>query len=109
MSGRRTRLAIAANLALAALCIGAWLRMALGFDGTGRLVSMSWGSMKYFTILSNLFCALTALIAAGLEWGILRGRRENLPLWAAALKMAGTAAVGLTFLVVITFLAPLYG
>lgn len=98
--------AIAVNLVLAALCIGAWLWMAL--RGGGLLSSRGMASLRYFTVLSNLLCGGSALIAAVLQ---LRGERQGgeLPLWAARLKLAATTAVGLTFVVVIAFLGPVFG
>ena len=55
-------------------------------------------TFRYFTVLSNLFCAFTALILLVCEFcGVL-------PAWAATLKYMGTVAVTLTFLVVLLFL-----
>ena len=59
------------------------------------------GSFRYFTVLSNLFCALTALILLLCElWGAM-------PAWAVTLKYVGTAAVTVTFLTVFLFLLPM--
>ena len=57
-------------------------------------------SFRYFTVLSNLFCALTALILLVAE---LFGA---MPAWAVALKYMGTVAVTVTFLTVCLFLLP---
>ncbi len=60
-------------------------------------------SFRYFTVLSNLFCAFTALILLVCEFcGVL-------PAWAATLKYMGTVSVTLTFLVVLLFLWPSLG
>ena len=60
-------------------------------------------TFRYFTVLSNLFCAFTALILLVCEFcGVL-------PAWAATLKYMGTVAVTLTFLVVLLFLWPSLG
>ena len=57
-------------------------------------------TFRYFTVLSNLFCAFAALILLICEFfGVL-------PAWAATLKYMGTVAVTLTFLVVLLFLWP---
>ena len=55
---------------------------------------------RYFTVLSNLFCALTALILLVCE---LFGA---MPPWATTLKYMGTVAVTVTFLTVFLFLLP---
>lgn len=57
-------------------------------------------SFRYFTTLSNLFCAVTALILLLCE---LFGA---MPVWAVALKYMGTVAVTVTFLTVLLFLLP---
>ena len=55
---------------------------------------------RYFTVLSNLFCALTALVLLICE---LFGA---MPLWAVALKYMGTVVVTVTFLTVFLYLLP---
>ncbi len=60
-----------------------------------------------FTTDSNIFCALTSLIAAAAEGRILAGKADRIPLWAVALKLAGTVSVMLTFCVVAFFLGPM--
>ena len=60
-------------------------------------------TFRYFTVLSNLFVALTALILLVCEFfGVL-------PAWAATLKYMGAVSVTLTFLVVLLFLWPSLG
>ncbi len=55
---------------------------------------------RYFTTLSNVFCAIASLIVAIAE---LCG---TVPFWALLLKYAGTAAVTVTMLTVFLFLGP---
>ena len=57
-------------------------------------------SFRYFTTLSNLFCALTALLLLLCE---LFGA---MPAWAVTLKYMGTVAVTVTFFTVFLFLLP---
>ena len=57
-------------------------------------------SFRFFTVLSNLFCALTALILLTCE---LFG---SMPPWAATLKYMGTVAVTVTICTVFLFLLP---
>ena len=60
-------------------------------------------TFRYFTVLSNLFVALAALILLICEFF------DVLPAWAATLKYMGTVSVTLTFLVVLLFLWPSLG
>ena len=57
-------------------------------------------SFRYFTVLSNLFCAFAALILLLCE---LFGA---MPAWAVVLKYMGTVAVMVTFFTVFLFLLP---
>ena len=57
-------------------------------------------SFRYFTVLSNVFCAFTALIL------LLSELFGAMPAWAVALKYMGTVAVTVTFLTVCLFLLP---
>ena len=60
-------------------------------------------SFRYFTVLSNLFCALTALVL------LLFELFEAMPAWVVTLKYMGTAAVTVTLLTVFLFLLPASG
>ena len=64
---------------------------------------------KYFTFQSNVFMGIVALIYAIYQLLILLNKRDNLPHVLLVFNHIGTTAVGLTFLVVIFFLAPGYG
>ena len=55
-------------------------------------------SLRFFTILSNLFCAISALLLV-----------FSSSYWAWALKYIGTVAVTVTFLTVMFFLGPNMG
>ncbi len=61
-------------------------------------------SMKYFTVLSNLFEGLASVI-----WLVSSRRNGKAGAGAERLKYIAAAAVGLTCAVVLTFLGPLYG
>lgn len=64
---------------------------------------------KYFTFQSNVFMGCVALIYAYYQLLILLNKRDKLPHVLLVFNHIGTTAVGLTFLVVIFFLAPGYG
>ncbi len=57
-------------------------------------------SFRYFTVLSNLFCALAALILLVAELF------SAMPAWAVVLKYVGTAAVAVTLCTVFLYLLP---
>ena len=65
--------------------------------------SQGLGALRYFTLLSNLFCALSALLIA---CAALSGA---VPRWIWLMKYIGTAAVTVTLLTVLFFLAPSAG
>lgn len=62
-----------------------------------------WIMLRYFTVLSNLLCAVAALAVAFCRLG------GELPYWAAVLKYVGTAAVTVTLMTVVCFLGPTIG
>ena len=59
---------------------------------------------RFFTTLSNVFCALTATVVI-IVW-LAAG---ELPLWAVILKYSGTCAVTVTMMTVLLFLGPISG
>lgn len=95
---KKTRMIV--NICLAVMVAGAWLGMI--FLGGGDLAQRGIGSMKYFTVLSNLFCGIAAVL-----WLIYerKGGSEKVE----RIKYIAAASVGLTFTVVMVFLGPLYG
>ena len=109
-----------------AATFGAWLY--IFFFGTGSLVQNGFGSLRYFTLLSNLFAGIVAAAwlvtvhrdsktgadpggvagkedsgAAGRETGSVAGREIE------RLKYISAASVGLTLVTVLGFLGPIYG
>ena len=94
------------HLAIFILVIFFWARMTFGYDhDTGRLSAPGLGALKYFTIQSNLLCALGSL-----SWMLGLGRHDNVRagFW-ALFRLAGVVSVLITFLVVIFFLGPMFG
>ena len=102
MMRRKLSLFLNAGIALA---VGvSWARMFFAFEG-GTLASVRWGSLKYFTVLSNLLAGITALITLV---HLLR-RSGDIPRWLNGLRWAAATAVLLTFLTVMLFLGFIYG
>ena len=65
-----------------------------------------WSDLKYFTVESNLLVGVVAVL-----WLVIRlvKGREGLPVWLTYLKYLSSAAVFVTFTVVVVFLGPMYG
>lgn len=61
------------------------------------------GLFRYFTVQSNLFCALCAIVV------LLAWTTGALPKWVILLKYIGTVAVSVTLITVFAFLAPVSG
>ena len=57
-------------------------------------------NFRFFTVLSNLFCALSALIL------LIHELFGAMPAWAVTLKYMGTVAVAVTLLTVFLYLLP---
>ncbi|MCR5291958.1 MAG: hypothetical protein K6E28_03585 [Eubacterium sp.] len=79
--------------------IGTFIMFTFKGSGTG-LTSSGIQNFKFFTVLSNELCVLIAL-----AYIVFRFMKKSFPV---ALKLMATAAVGLTFIVVAAFLAPIY-
>lgn len=116
----RTRLRRLVNILLVAATFGSWIY--IFFFGTGSLVQNGIGSLRYFTLLSNLFAGTVAAV-----W-LVRQRSEGEPAGDAeesdevepgsrgddgarleTLKFVAAASVGLTCATVLGFLGLLYG
>ena len=77
--------------------------------GQGNMAVASWRAFRYFTIDSNVLCALSCAAAAYFNIRGLKAGELILPSWAVVFKFAGTVAVTVTFLVVMLFLGPTQG
>lgn len=82
------------NIAIFIIVMVNWLRMVFVFTDTA-LTSIGLSSLKYFTVLSNLFEA-----AACVVW-LINGNER--------IKYMAAVSVTLTMVVVLTFLGPLFG
>ncbi len=96
-------LTILVNLFIGIMSFGAWLGMFFS-AGDGTLSASGFTNLKYFTVLSNLFNGVAAVLYAEC---LLFGKR--ITPWLRTLKLTSTAAVGLTFVTVMGFLGPVYG
>ena len=96
------------NIALAGAAYGAWAQMVFK-DGVSRLSARGLWSLKYFTVLSNLFFGAAAAVMAIRQIRHLRGKAGPVTDRMLTVKLAATASVALTFTVVMAFLGPLFG
>jgi hypothetical protein len=88
---------------LIVICVayGTWLMLTRGDDGTG-LISSGLENLKYYTVLSNLFCGIVAL--AELVAHISRKSKFDFTM----LKFMAATVTGLTAVIIAAFLQPTY-
>ena len=98
----RMRIRTIINIILIVAVLGSWI--ALFVSSSGTLMHNGINSLKYFTVLSNLLEG-----AASAAWLVSSRRNGKASSRAEQLKYVAAAAVGLTCVVVLTFLGPLYG
>lgn len=72
--------------------------------GQGNMEVEGKEGLRYFTIESNLLCALSCLIVL-----IYNIRGIGIPKWALKLKYVGCVSVGVTMVVALAFLGPMVG
>ena len=89
------------NLIVFLAAVLAYLSCFHGEEGWNKETGL--GALRYFTVLSNLFCAFAAL---ALSLALLAG---GVPRWVWLWKYIGTAAVTVTLLTVLFFLGPALG
>lgn len=77
--------------------------------GDGELAEKNITVFKYFTFQSNVFMGVVASIYAYYQLLMLLGKKDKIPHVLLVFNHVGVTAVGLTFLIVILFLAPGYG
>ena len=94
---------------IAVVTFAVWLHMVFRPVSGAFLVTNGLATLKFYTVLSNLLNgAASAVLCAELVL-ILRGKRGAVSRGAFLLNYVGTAAVAVTFLVVLCFLGPAVG
>ena len=106
MAASERRIRIISDLIIVGLMLTGLVLMLTNKDSGTGLTADGIENLKFYTVLSNLFCGITALVCL-----IYRAvtRKDELPSVLLFLKLASAAAVGLTFLVIAAFLGPIYG
>ena len=96
---------IVLNVAIAIISVLAWVSVALGRSDDRKLLTHGLASLRYYTVLSNLFSgAVSAAYCADM---LLSGGLPH-P-WMVALKLAAATVVMVTFVTVVVFLGPTMG
>ena len=109
---RRNLLALALNLAtvvLVALSVLAFFMPVGIIAGAGNMTVGGTRCFRYFTIDSNILCALGSLLLLPYQVKSLAGGKNAVPRWAFLLRFVGTVAVTVTMTVVLFFLGPTTG
>ena len=97
------------NVLVAVTVFAAWAQMARFVGADGRLSAAGLGSLKYFTVLSNLLEGFVAVF-----WSIhliraLRDRAVRPGRLLCLCRYAAVVSVALTFTTVMVFLGPVFG
>ena len=92
------------NIAIVIISVLAWVSVVQGRGDDRSLMAHGLRSLKYYTVLSNLFSGL----ASALYVAVLLTRGAPTP-WSLVLKLTGASVVMVTFLTVVLFLGPTMG
>ena len=95
------RIIIIDTLIVICVAYGTWLMFTRGGDDTG-LISSGLENLKYYTVLSNIFCGIVAL--AELVAHISRKSKFDFTM----LKFMAATVTGLTAVIIAAFLQPTY-
>lgn len=104
----RLSLSLAANVLI--LAFTAYSMFLCFFEpSTGEFTADGVRSFRYFTVDSNLFCALASLVLIFADIRLLSKNGGWLPRWVVLLKFAGTVTVTLTLLTCVVYLSGFTG
>ena len=106
---KKQKTALIINYLIFLLTVFATVSMIIGFEFMGEikvLSSASFKAFKYFTVDSNVFAGIVALIYIIYLGLLAKGKISELPKWLSYLKVAATTGVTLTMMVTVFFLAP---
>lgn len=95
------RIIIMDTLIILCVSYGTWLMLTRGGDGSG-LLSSGLANLKYYTVLSNLFCGLVALAE------LVAYVNRKLDFEFRFLKFVAATVTGLTAVIIAAFLQPAY-
>ena len=110
MTSKKVKVSLILNLTIVIFVILASIIMFTGFkfmEGEHILESTKIGMFRFFTVDSNIFMGIIALVFAVYEIKLLKGKITDIPLKIYILKLMATVGVGLTFLTVFGYLGPI--
>lgn len=96
---------MAINFVVFAMVLVSWIMMMVS-TGQDNLSAQGMGSLRYFTVLSNLFAGLVSLIFFVFQSVSLIKKENKVNGGLIALAHMATVSITITFLVVVCFLAP---
>ena len=105
---KKINVAFCLNTALfvAVLFSVGWMMSGIKLAKHSSLSAARLASLKYYTVDSNILMGLAALLMLICDLRVLRGKAQDIPVFAKVIKLMGTVGVTLTMLVTIFFLAP---
>ncbi len=89
------------------MAYGAYIMMAF-FSKSSALSDIGLSSLRYYTVLSNLYAGTVFLFCGIFRLRRMRGKGYPLP-WLNLLKLSSASCVGVTFTVVMVYLGSIYG
>ena len=111
MSSKKLKISFVINIIIFMLTLIASIIMFAGIEfmkgNSGVLVSTKLEMFKFFTVDSNIFMGIMALMLAIDEYKLLSGKIEEIPKYKYALKLMSTTGVALTFFTVFLYLGPI--
>ena len=107
MKIKRHNISLILDVLITVLVLAAWAKMVFQLGDNGTISAGGFKNLKYFTVLSNLLAGTASVLNIIYTLRAKKLNREN-PKWVLRLKYAGAAATALTFIVVVTFLGPVY-
>ena len=105
----RQKVSFVLNCLIFLITVFATVSMIIGFEFMGEikvLSSASFKAFKYFTVDSNVFAGIVALVYMIYLILLSKGKIKVMPKWLSYLKLAAATGVTLTMMVTVFFLAP---
>jgi len=108
----KIRISFVLNIVVFIMTVAATIIMFMGFKfmpGNGPVLeATSLEMFKFFTVDSNIFMGIVALLFAIYEYKYFNKKINSLPKYLYILKLMSCSGVGLTFFVVFAYLGPIY-
>lgn len=102
-NSNQKRRVLASNFIIVAFMVYSVLHMFLAPKNNDALVANTIEALKFFTVESNIFVGIAALIS------FIYNKKDLNPKWVSILKYVATGTVTLTFFTVMVYLGPLIG